>query len=326
MQQRLVGTTGVRVGAMGLGCNALSGTYRSTDDERGIALVHRAMELGVTHFDTSDTYGGGHNEQLLGRAFAGRREEVFLASKFGQLTENGKRTVRGDAEYVRRACDASLGRLGVDHIDLYYAHRIDPNVPLEETIGAMSELVEAGKVRYLGVSEAAPGTIRRAHETHPLTAVQIEYSLWTRFAEEEHFGVCAELGISFVPYAPMGRGFLSGEIKSFEDLEEHDRRRHHPRFAQENIDQNVTMLQTLQDVAVDHGVSPSQVALAWVLAQGEFMLPIPGTTSTDHLEENVAAVDIRLSAQDLAALDAAFAPDRVAGPRYPDASMARVQL
>ncbi len=289
MRQRQIGTTGEHVGEIGLGCMALSGTYRPTDDESAGALIRRALDLGVNHLDTSDAYGWGHNEELVGRALAGRRDEVFLATKFGQLIEDGNRIVRGNPDYVRSACDASLARLGVDHIDLYYAHRIDPNVPVEETVGAMAELVVAGKVRYLGVSEAAPDTIRRAHAAHPLAAVQIEYSLWTRFAETEIFGVCEELGVGYVAYSPIGRGFLSGTIKATEDLDERDRRRDHPRFAQENIEHNLEMLQALQDVAVAHGAAPAQVALAWVLAQRDYLLPIPGTTSVDHLEENLAA-------------------------------------
>ncbi len=326
MEQRRLGATDIYLPAIGLGCMALSSTYRDTEDDSAVALVHRALELGVTHLDTSDAYGWGHNEALLARALAGRREEVFLATKFGQLMEDGKRIVRGDAAYVQAACEASLSRLGVDHIDLYYAHRIDPSVPIEETIGAMAALVEAGKVRHIGVSEAAPGTIRAAHAAHPLAAVQIEYSLWTRFAEEEIFGVCEELGIGYVAYSPIGRGFLSGTIKATEDLTTGDRRRDHPRFSQENIDQNVEMLQALQDVAVAHGASPAQISLAWVLAQKGYLLPIPGTTSVAHLEENVAAGEITLTGDEIQRLDEAFAPGRIAGDRYPAGALAKVQL
>lgn len=326
MEQRRLGTTDIYLPAIGLGCMALSSTYRDTEDDSAVALVHRALELGVTHLDTSDAYGWGHNETLLGRALAGRRDQVFLATKFGQLMEDGKRIVRGDAAYVQAACEASLSRLRVDHIDLYYAHRIDPSVPIEETIGAMAALVEAGKVRHIGVSEAAPGTIRAAHATHPLAAVQIEYSLWTRFAEEEIFGVCEELGIGYVAYSPIGRGFLSGTIKATDDLEAGDRRRDHPRFSQENIDQNVKMLQALQDVAVAHGASPSQISLAWALAQKDYLLPIPGTTSVAHLEENVAAGEITLTGDEIQRLDEAFAPGRTAGDRYPAGALAKVQL
>ncbi len=326
MLQRSVGNTGVTVSAMGLGCMALSGTYRPSDDDSGIALIHRAIELGINHLDTSNAYGWGHNETLLGRALAGRRDQVFLASKFGQAMEDGKRVVHGEPQYVRDSCDQSLARLKTDYIDLYYIHRVDPTVPVEETVGAMADLVAAGKVRHLGISEAAPATIRRAHAVHPLAAVQTEYSLWTRFAEEEIFGVCDELGISYVAYAPIGRGFLSGEIKGTEDLDETDRRRQHPRFAQENIDQNKVMLQALQDVAVNHGISPSQVALAWLLAQRDFLLPIPGTTSISHLEENVAATAVSLTDQELSLLSATFDPARTAGDRYPTAALAKVQI
>lgn len=326
MESRRLGTTDTYLSAIGLGCMALSSSYRDTDEDAAVAVVHRAVELGVTHLDTSDAYGWGHNESLLARALAGRRDRVFLATKFGQLMEDGKRMVRGDAEYVRAACDASLARLGLDHIDLYYAHRIDPSVPIGETIGAMADLIDAGKVRYIGVSEAAPATIRAAHAANPLAAVQIEYSLWTRFAEEEIFGVCEELGIGYVAYAPIGRGFLSGTIKATEDLEEGDRRRDHPRFSQENIDQNVKMLQALQDVSVAHGASPAQIALAWVLTQRDYLLPIPGTTSITHLEENVAAGEITLTEAEVEQLSEAFAPGRTAGDRYPPGALAKVQI
>ena len=326
MQQRTVGDTGIAVSALGLGCMALSSIYRPTDDDSAVSVVQRAIDLGVTHIDTSDAYGSGHNEQLLSRALAGRRDQVFLATKFGQMLENGKRVVRGDPQYVRESCDASLARLGIDHIDLYYIHRVDPHVPVEETVGAMAGLVEAGKIGHIGVSEAAPSTIRRANGAYPLAAVQVEYSLWTRFPEDEIFEVCTELGIAFVAYSPIGRGFLSGTIKATEDLDESDRRRGHPRFSQENIDLNLKMLQTLQDVAIGHGASPTQVALAWVLAQGDFILPIPGTTSIGHLEENVAAAEIVLTTDELSELSLVFAADRVSGDRYPAAALAKVQI
>lgn len=326
MQQRDVGTTGTQVGAMGLGCMALSGTYRPSSDESGIALIHRALEIGVTHLDTSNAYGWGHNEKLLGQALAGRRDSVFLATKFGQAMEDGKRVVHGEPQYVRDSCDASLERLGTDHIDLYYIHRVDPTLPVEETVGAMAELVEAGKVRHIGISEAAPATIRRAHAVHPLAAVQTEYSLWTRFAEEEIFSVCQELDISYVAYAPVGRGFLTGVIKGTGDMDEGDRRHGHPRFTQENIDHNASLLQKLKDVAVAHGSSPSQVALAWVLAQGDFLLPIPGTTSIAHLEENVAAAALKLTQSEIAELSEVFDPAKIAGDRYPAVALAKVQI
>ena len=302
----------------------LNSNYTATDDASSIAAVHRAIELGVTHFDTADAYGAGQNELLVGKALAGKRDQVVLASKFGQLTEDGKPIVRGTPEYVKEACDASLERLGVDVIDLYYAHRIDPNVPVEETVGAMSELVHEGKVRWLGLSEAAPDTVRRGHAVHPMAAVQNEYSLWTRFAEDEHFEVCAELGIAFVAYAPLGRGFLSGTIKSAGDLREGDRRQAHPRFAPENIEANIDKIDTLNDVAVEVGASPAQVAIAWVLASQPFMHTIPGTTSIGHLEENVAATAVVLTDDQRARLAAAF--DVVAGDRYPAGAMKKLQL
>ena len=326
MRQRNVGSTEQSVSAIGLGCMALSSAYRPTGDAEASALIERALDLGVTHLDSADTYGWGHNERLLGRVLADRRDQVYLASKFGQLVADGVRAVRGDPEYVRTSCEASLERLGIDHIDLYYLHRVDPKVPIEETIGAMAELVEAGKVRHIGISEAAPSTIRRAHATHPLATVQSEYSLWTRFVEDEVLAVCSELGIGFVPYSPIGRGFLSGVIKSTGDLHEEDRRRGLPRFEQENIELNASLLEVLTDVAVEQGASTTQIALAWVLAQGEFILPIPGTTSISHLEENVAAAEIELSDGVLDRLSTAFDPGRVAGARYPRAALDKVDL
>jgi aryl-alcohol dehydrogenase-like predicted oxidoreductase len=327
MEQRRLGSTREVVPAIGLGGAALAGSYHKIDVADAVRLVHRAIELGVNHVDMSDLYGWGRGEEILGRAVAGRRDEVFIATKFGQLmADDGKtRIVRGDAPYVRECIDRSLARLGVDHVDLYYAHRIDPKVPIEETVGAMAELVEAGKVRNLGVCEAAPGTIRRAHAVHPLAAVQAEYSLWTRFAEDEIFGVCEELGIGYVAFSPIGRGFLSGEIKGEDDIGEGDLRRIHPRFRQENIDRNIELVQAITDVAVAHGISNAQVALAWVLAQREFLIPIPGTTSARHLEENVAAVEVVLPDDDLARLGEAFDPALVAGDRMPAYAMEKLQ-
>lgn len=324
MEQRRIGDR--EVSAIGFGCMTLSSVYRATDDEAAVDLVHRAIDLGVTHFDTSNAYGWGHNERLLGQALVGRRDQVHLATKFGQLMQDGARIVRGDADYVRSSCDESLQRLGMDHIDLYYIHRVDPSVPVEETVGAMGELVTAGKIGAIGISEAAPATIRRANATHPISAVQVEYSLWTRFAEDEIFDVCEELGIAYVAYSPIGRGFLSGSIKGVDDLDETDRRRDHPRFSEENIAQNVAMLQIVQDIAVQHGVSTTQIALAWVLAQRPFIIPIPGTTRPSHLEENVAAADVALSDDDVAALSEAFAPGVIAGERYPAGALAKVQI
>jgi aryl-alcohol dehydrogenase-like predicted oxidoreductase len=326
MQQRSVGTTGVEVGAIGLGGMALSSIYHVADDDRSVALVRRALDLGVTHVDTADAYGAGHNEQLLGRVLASRRDEVFLATKFGQQTlSDGSRVVNGHPDYALAACDASLRRLGCEHIDLYYLHRVDPDVPIEETVGAMAQLVAAGKVRHLGVSEAAPATVRRAHAAHPLAAIQVEYSLWTRFADEELLPLCDELDIAYVAYSPLGRGFLSGTIKDVGDLDPDDRRKAHPRFSSDSIAHNLLLLQTLQDVAVVHGASPAQVALAWVLGRSERILPIPSTSSVTHLEENVAAADLELRVEEIARLGEAFAPAAIAGDRYPPAALAKVQ-
>ncbi len=327
MKQRQLGSSGETVPAIGLGGATLAGSYRTIDPSDAERLVHRAIELGVTHIDMSDLYGWGSGEQILGRAIRGRRDEVFIATKFGQLMadDGTTRIVRGDPPYVRECIDRSLARLGVDHVDLYYAHRIDPAVPVEETIGAMAELVEAGKVRHLGVCEAAPATIRRANAAHQLAVVQAEYSLWTRFAEDEIFGVCEELGIGYVAFSPIGRGFLSGEIKGEDDIGEGDLRRIHPRFKQENIDRNIGLVQTVTDVAADHGVSNAQVALAWVLAQRDYLLPIPGTTSIAHLEENAAAVNVDLTAGDITRLSEAFDPALIAGERMPAYAMEKLQ-
>jgi aryl-alcohol dehydrogenase-like predicted oxidoreductase len=302
----------------------LNSNYTETNDADAQRVVNRAIDMGMTHLDTADAYTGGKNETLLSHVLRNRRDEVMLASKFGQLTEDGKRIVRGTPEYVKAACDASLQRLGIDVIDLYYAHRIDPDVPVEETVGAMSELVTAGKVRWLGLSEAAPETVRRAHAVHPLAALQAEYSLWTRFAEDEHFANCEELGIAYVAYAPLGRGFLSGTIKSAGDLRDGDGRQAHPRFSAENIDKNIKKMDTLTDVAVELGASPAQVALAWVLARQPFLHVIPGTTSIAHMEENVRATGLTLTDQQVSRLANSF--DEVAGERYPGPALKKVQL
>ncbi len=324
MKNRKLGGVGPAVPEIGLGCMGLSSNYTETDDDTAIRTVHRALELGVTHFDTADAYAAGHKERVVGAALQGRRDDVTIATKFGQLVEDGKQIVRATPEYVKSACDASHARLGIDTIDLYYAHRIDPDVPVEETVGAMSELVEAGKVRWLGLSEAAPETVRRGHATHPLAAVQAEYSLWTRFAEDEHFAVCEELDISYVAYAPLGRGFLSGTIKSAGDLRDGDRRQAHPRFSPENIESNIQKIDTLNDVAVEVGASPAQVAIAWVLARRPFIHSIPGTTSIAHLEENLSASSVSLSDSQVSRLANAF--EVVAGDRYPAGAMKKVQL
>lgn len=325
MQTRRLGAQGDSLPEVGLGCMGMSSVYTETDDTAAQRVIERAYELGVRHFDTADVYGpDGHNERLLGRAVRRFRDDVLVATKFGQvILEDGSRVIDGSPEYVRAACDASLARLGTDWIDLYTAHRIDPKVPVEETVGAMAGLVGEGKVRHIGLSEAAPASLRRGHATHPVAALQLEYSLWTRFAEEEHLPLCDELGVAFVAYAPMGRGFLSGTIKASGDIRPGDRRHRHPRFAGDNLDSNVALLQTLTDVAVEVGAAPAQVALAWVLAQRPFIHVIPGTTSETHLEENIAATDIALSADQLHRLAEAFT--NVSGDRYPPAAAQHVQ-
>ena len=301
----------------------MSEFYGPGDDEESTATIHRALELGITFLDTADMYGPFTNEQLVGRAIAGRRDEVVLATKFGnERTAEGKPLgVNGRPEYVRRACDASLERLGVDYIDLYYQHRVDPRTPIEDTVGAMAELVAAGKVHHLGLSEAAPGTIRRAHATHPITALQTEWSLWTRDPETDGvLETVRELGIGFVAYSPLGRGFLTGSIRNLEDLAEDDFRRRNPRFAGDNLQKNTLLVEQVRKIANQKGVPATQIALAWVLAQGDDVVPIPGTKHRRYLEENAAADDIRLTRAELAALDEAFPPGVAAGDRYPDMS------
>jgi aryl-alcohol dehydrogenase-like predicted oxidoreductase len=310
------------VSAQGLGCMGMSHGYGATDDAQSIATLHRALDLGVTFFDTSDFYGSGHNEELIGRAVAGRRDEVVLATKFGFANRLGEPTsVRGDAAWVRQACDASLRRLGVDHIDLYYQHRVDPEVPIEETVGAMAELVRAGKVRHLGLSEAGARTIRRAHAVHPIAALQSEWSLWTRDLEAEIVPVCRELGIGIVPFSPLGRGFLTGRYGSVEGLAETDVRRSQPRFADGNLEQNLAIVARLNELAAAKGVTAGQLALAWVQHRGDDVVPIPGTRRQRYLEENLAALSIELSADDLAAIEAAAPADRIVGSRYDTTSL-----
>ena len=320
MEQRALGRQGLRVSELGLGCMGMSEFYGSPNEAESIATIHRAIELGITFLDTADMYGPFTNEQLVGKAIHDRREQVTIATKFGnERRPDGSRVgVNGRPEYVRAACDASLKRLGVDVIDLYYQHRVDPSVPIEETVGAMAELARAGKVRYLGLSEAAPATIRRAHATHPISALQTEYSLWSRDPEDELLPTVRELGIGFVAYSPLGRGFLTGAFKRFEDLPEGDYRRNSPRFQGENFQKNLELVGRVEQIAREKGVVPSQIALAWLLAQGSDIVPIPGTKQRKYLEENAAATQVRLSADDLARLDAAAPKGAAAGARYAD--------
>jgi aryl-alcohol dehydrogenase-like predicted oxidoreductase len=300
----------------------MSDFYGTPDESEAIATIHRALELGITFFDTADMYGPFTNERLVGRELAGHRDEVVIATKFGNVrSESGEYLgIRGDPEYVRQACDASLERLGTDHIDLYYQHRVDVNTPIEETVGAMKELVEAGKVRRLGLSEAAPATIRRANAVHPIAALQTEYSLWSRDPEDEILPTVRELGIGFVAYSPLGRGFLSGRFRSPDDFEEGDFRRNHPRFQGENFERNLELVAKVDEIAAEKGVTAGQLALAWVLAQGDDIVPIPGTTRVGHLEENVGALDLELTPADLVRLEEALPHGATAGDRYANMS------
>jgi aryl-alcohol dehydrogenase-like predicted oxidoreductase len=328
MKTRTLGPGGPDVSEIGLGCMGMSAFYGSTDEAQARATIARALELGCNFLDTSDMYGPYTNEELLGSAIAGKREEVFLASKFGiKLVEEGNlidRVIEGGAEYVRSACEASLKRLGTDHIDLYYQHRVDPNTPIEETVGAMAELVQAGKVRHIGLSEASAETIRRAHAVHSITAVQTEYSLWTREVEAEILPTLKELGIALVAYSPLGRGFLSGRFSSEEELEEGDYRLAGPRFTGENLKQNLTLAERVRELAAERGITPGQLAIAWVLSRGEHVVPIPGTKRVAYLEENLAAADVVLSDAEADAIAQALPP--AAGERYPEAVMRSVNL
>ncbi len=328
MEQRKLGAQGLVVSAMGLGCMGMSEFYGATDEQESIAVIHRALALGVNFLDTADMYGPFTNEVLVGKAVKGRRNEVILATKFGNVrAEDGSwKGISGRPEYVRQACDASLKRLGVEHIDLYYQHRVDPTVPIEETVGAMADLVKQGKVRYLGLSEAAPDTIRRAHQEHPISALQTEYSLWSREPEDAILPTVRELGIGFVAYSPLGRGFLTGRFRRFEDLEANDYRRNNPRFQGENFEKNLQLVDKVRELAQRKGVTPSQLALAWVMARGEDLVPIPGTKHVKYLEENVAASNVQLSAEELRQLDAIAPKGVAAGTRYPEASMRSVNL
>jgi len=322
MKTRTLGGQGLEVSELGLGCMGMSEFYGEADETESIATIHRALDLGVNFLDTADMYGPFTNEKLVGRAIAGRRDEVVLATKFGNARgPNGEWLgIRGDAGYVRQACDASLDRLGVDYIDLYYQHRVDRTTPIEETVGAMAELVEAGKVRYVGLSEASPDTIRRAHATHPISALQSEYSLWSRDPEEDALPTVRELGIGFVAYSPLGRGFLSGAIRSLEDLAEDDYRRRNPRFQGANFQRNLDLADAVRAIADEKGVTPSQLALAWVLSRGDDVVPIPGTKRRQYLEENAGAADVQLTSEELQRIESAFPKGATAGDRYPDMS------
>jgi aryl-alcohol dehydrogenase-like predicted oxidoreductase len=326
MQTRRLGTNGPEVSAIGLGCMGMSDFYGPAEDARSIEVIHRALDLGINFFDTADMYGVGRNEQLVGRALRDRRDKAVIATKFGNVrVEDGSYLgIDGSPAYVRKACEASLRRLGVDVIDLYYQHRVDPKTPIEDTVGAMAELVREGKVRYLGLSEAAPDTIRRAHKVHPVTALQTEYSLWSRDAEEDLLPLCAELGITYVAYSPLGRGFLTGAIRSIDDLAPDDWRRNNPRFQGENFQKNLQLVDAVQEMARARGCTPAQLALAWVLARPEGIIPIPGTRRIERLEENIGAVDVTLTREELDRLDAIAPVGVAAGTRYPEAAMQTV--
>ena len=323
MKTRKLGRNGPEVSAIGLGCMGMAAFYGQPSDEgQAAAVIHRALDLGLNFFDTAEMYGPHTNEIQVGKALAGRRDQAFVATKFG-IGYNADRTaltVDGSPANVRRAIEGSLKRLNMDHVDLYYLHRVDPNTPIEETVGAMADLVKEGKVRFLGLSEAAPATLRRAHATHPITALQTEYSLWSREPEDEILATCDELGIGFVPYSPLGRGFLSGEIKSIDDLAPDDFRRSNPRFQGENFQKNIDLVTAVSAIAADKGVTPAQLALAWVLAQGETLVPIPGTRRIKTLEDNIAAADIVLTPEDLARIEAVFPKGAASGHRYAEAA------
>ena len=326
LQQRKLGSQGLKVSAIGLGCMGMSEFYGARDDQESIATIHRSLELGCNFLDTADMYGSGKNEELVGCAIKGKRDQVVLATKFGNVRgPNGEFLgVKGTPEYVKQACDASLKRLGVEVIDLYYQHRVDKTVPIEDTVGAMANLVKAGKVRYLGLSEASPKTIRRAHKIHPISALQTEYSLWERDPEDEILRTVREFGIGFVPYSPLGRGFLAGQFKTFDDLTADDYRRNSPRFQGENFQKNLDLVAKLEEIAREKDCTAAQLALAWVLAQGDYIAPIPGTKRRKYLEQNLAAADIRLTKNDLARIDQVAPKGVAAGERYAERAMAAV--
>lgn len=324
MKMRKLGPNGPEVSAIGLGCMGMSAFYGGADEAQSISVIHRALDLGVTLFDTAEMYGPHTNEALVGKALKDRRDQAFIATKFGinYNADRSRLSTDGSPANVRRAIEGSLKRLGVDHVDLYYLHRVDPDTPIEATVGAMAELVKEGKVRFLGLSEAAPDTLRKAHAAHPITALQTEYSLWSREPEDELFAVTRELGVGFVPYSPLGRGFLSGEIKSVDDLDADDFRRSNPRFMGENFQKNLDLVEAVKAIAADKGVTAAQLALAWVLAQGDDLIPIPGTRRIATLEQNVAATDLVLSSEDLARIDAVFPKGAASGHRYAEAARA----
>ena len=328
MRMRRLGNSSLNASSIGLGLMSMSGTYGKSDDQECIGVIHRALDLGINHLDSSDMYGWGQNEELLGRAIKGKRDRVLVATKFGQVrSPDGKgNLVDGRPAYVAEACDASLKRLGVDVIDLYYQHRVDPKVPIEDTVGGMSRLIERGKVRFLGLSEAAPETVRRAQAVHPISAVQSEYSLLYRQPAEDTIATCRELGISFIAYSPIGRGLLSARIKQAGDMPEDDRRRQHPRFQEGNLEHNLGLVRRIEEIAREKGATPSQLALAWLLAQGEDVFPIPGTKRRAYLEENVDALSINLTKEDLARINEAMPPGAAAGSRYPEAQMKGVNI